>query len=346
MDISKQLTNKDLRIDTLRGLACIFLVLFHIIGNGAESGLKIQSGTLRELNDLLAYIRMPLFTFLSGYVYALRPFRGGSFIYIKGKACRLLLPMLVTGTFFAIIQNLTPGSNNSVQNWFMLHIIPVAHFWFVEALFLIFITVLLLEKLNLFSHKKSTLIVIALAGLLFLSSLNTRYFAGSGALYLLPFFLSGMFVKRFSVSGSKLIGMGIMLGVIVALYFKFPDFNASKYQRDLFTLLVGIAACTSLFFISIKNFALSVIGQYSYAIYIFHVFFTAATRIFLYKAGVHDISVIITLSLIFGLVGPIIVEHILNMNAYTRTLFLGKRFDKNPPSPLPFTQLARIFSRP
>ena len=345
MNAPKSLINKDLRIDTLRGLACIFLVLFHIIGAGKQSGLKIDAGMLRDINDLFSYVRMPLFTFLSGYVYAIRPFSSGTGAFIKGKVRRLLLPMLIVGTLYAVIQSLVPGTNRGVDDWSMLHILPVAHFWFVEALFLIFIAVLLLEKLTLFSHKKSTLLVIALAGLLFLSPLNTRYFAGSGALYLFPFFLSGMFIKRFNVSGSKLIGMGIMLGVIVALYFKFPDFNASKYQRDIFTLLVGIAACTSLFFLSVKSFALSVIGQYSYAIYIFHVFFTAASRICLDKMGVHDISVIIALSLIFGLAGPSMIEHTLSMNAYTRTLFLGKRYDKNPPSPLPLTQLSRIFLR-
>jgi fucose 4-O-acetylase-like acetyltransferase len=97
---------------------------------------------------------MPLFTFLSGYVYAFRPFTGHTCQFIKSKARRLLLPMLVAGTLFAIIQSLTPGANGVIENWALLHIILVAHFWFVEALFLIFIGIAALENSNFLPLKQ------------------------------------------------------------------------------------------------------------------------------------------------------------------------------------------------
>lgn len=332
MNIPQKLDHKDLRIDTLRGLACIFLVLFHIIGDGMDSGLKISDGVLRDFNDLLAYIRMPLFTFLSGYVYALRPFSGDSFNFIRGKARRLLLPMLIAGSLFAIIQSLTPGSNTSTENWFILHLIPVAHFWFVEALFLIFIAIVVLEKFNLFSNHKKALLVALVAFLLYLSPLNTRYFAFSGALYLLPFFLSGMYVKRFNFSPSVFLGIAFIIVVVIGLYFKYPEFNVSKYQRDTFTLILGITACLGLLSLRWQSASLSFIGRYSYAIYIYHVFFTAACRIVLYKLGIQDLTLLISISLIGGLAGPIVAESILNKNSYCKALFLGKRFTKEKPN--------------
>ena len=95
--------NRNLEIDTLRGLACLLLVAYHVIGATPSIGLKLSDGLLRELNDDLAYIRMPLFTFLSGFVYALRPYAGNWSAYLKGKATRLLVPMLFVGTLFALL---------------------------------------------------------------------------------------------------------------------------------------------------------------------------------------------------------------------------------------------------
>jgi peptidoglycan/LPS O-acetylase OafA/YrhL len=324
-----QPVSKNIRIDTLRGLACILLVLYHIIGINEQTGIRISEGLLRDFNDALAYIRMPLFTFLSGYVYAFRPFTGHTCQFIKGKSRRLLLPMLVAGTLFAVIQSLTPGANGAIENWALLHIIPVAHFWFVEALFLIFIGIAALEKFKLFTTKTKTVLVIVVACLLFLSPLNTRYLAVSGALYLLPFFLSGMFLKRFYTVIPAKLGLGIVAVVAIGIYLKYPNLHVSKYDRDIFTLVVGIAVCIGLLALGLKNKLLSFVGRYSYAIYIYHVFFTAACRITLQKIGVVDQFMLITVSLLFGLAGPMVTEFILNKNAYTKTLFLGKKLNKN-----------------
>jgi peptidoglycan/LPS O-acetylase OafA/YrhL len=83
---------KDNSINTLRGLACILLVAYHVIGGTPEQGLHIASGFLRVGNDVLAYIRMPLFTFLSGYIYSLKPIGNySSSLFLKSKARRLLI---------------------------------------------------------------------------------------------------------------------------------------------------------------------------------------------------------------------------------------------------------------
>lgn len=103
----------NLPIETLRGLACLLLVLYHVIGADASLGLRVEDGPVRWLNDGLAYLRMPLFTFLSGLVYGLRPFAGNSRAFLVGKVRRLLIPMLFVGTLFAVLQALIPGTNSA-----------------------------------------------------------------------------------------------------------------------------------------------------------------------------------------------------------------------------------------
>ena len=134
------------RIQALRGLACVLLVLYHVVGDRPANGLRVDEGPVRWLNDGLAYLRMPLFTFLSGWVYGMRPMEGAFGQFVKGKARRLLVPMLSVGTLFALVQACIPGSNAAVQNWYALHIQPVAHYWYLESLFWVFLAVGLLVK--------------------------------------------------------------------------------------------------------------------------------------------------------------------------------------------------------
>jgi surface polysaccharide O-acyltransferase-like enzyme len=151
--------NRNIAVDTLRGLACIFLVAYHVVGLNPESGLKLHDGILKNVNELLAYVRMPLFTFLSGYVYAWRPYKGNWKTFMNGKIRRLLVPMLFVGTVFAFFQAITPGTNSSITDWRILHLIPVAHFWFVESLFLIFMVIVPLEHFRILHDRRLFFIV-------------------------------------------------------------------------------------------------------------------------------------------------------------------------------------------
>ena len=140
---------------------------------------------------------MPLFSFLSGYVYALRPYRHDPAAFIAGKARRLLDPMLIVGTLFALLQTVTPGTNFKGYNWPMLHIIPVAHYWFLESLFLIFIVIVALEHFKAMATERRFAVVLFAAACLHVAEPFPVYFGLLGAAYLLPFVLLGIWCNRF-----------------------------------------------------------------------------------------------------------------------------------------------------
>lgn len=188
-----------MRIQTLRGLACLLLVLYHVVGADASLGLRVQDGSLRWLNDGLAYLRMPLFTFLSGLVYGLRPFSGNSRAFLLGKARRLLIPMLVVGTLFALLQGLTPGVNASSGPWYLLHLRPVAHFWFVESLFWVFLVIWMLERKQWIAGIKGSLLALGLSCAVYLSIRGSPWLSLEGAIYLMPYFLVGLMFSRFQL---------------------------------------------------------------------------------------------------------------------------------------------------
>jgi fucose 4-O-acetylase-like acetyltransferase len=156
---------------------------------------------------------MPLFSFLSGYVYAHRPFQGHAVAFIQGKAQRLLLPMLTLGTIFAIVQSMTQGTNARVTEWALLHIIPVAHFWFLEALFIVFLIVLGLEACRVLSRPLGFTVVWIISVLLQRFIDVPPYFALDGVVYLMPFFLAGLACKRFELDSktSRSVAMAALL---------------------------------------------------------------------------------------------------------------------------------------
>lgn len=239
---------RDLHIDTLRGLACLLLVSYHVVGPNADLGLQISSGFLREFNDLLRYVRMPLFTFLSGIVYAYRPYQSGPVAYTKGKIRRLLFPMLTIGTIFAVVRTMTSTSEEASINFSTIHIYPVAHFWFVEALFIIFIFMIVLESLKAFENIYSAIVVMILACGVHLIGTNIEIFALDGALYLFPFFLGGMILQRFNLVENQptiIVSLLLVAGLFILGLIATESIHAEP-RFTLAGLAVELLLCTAL----------------------------------------------------------------------------------------------------
>jgi fucose 4-O-acetylase-like acetyltransferase len=319
------------QIQTLRGLACVLLVLYHVVGVDANAGLRLDGGPARWLNDGLAYLRMPLFTFLSGWVYGLRPFAGDSRAFLLGKVRRLLLPMLVVGTIFSLLQALTPGTNASAGPWYFLHLLPVAHYWFVESLFWVFLVIWALEHNQLIASMKGLLLLLASSCVLYLSVTGWHWLSLDGAIYLMPYFLLGLTCSRFSLQRqlaspwARLVMAVLALAAILAMGMPVPNPD----RRTLAMLLAGISLCLLCLGSGLVVPWLARIGRYSYAIYLFHVFFTAATRIALDWAGIDYLALDLVLGLLLGLAGPVLLERLAGGFKWPALLLLGRAVKSN-----------------
>lgn len=305
--------SRNLQVDTLRGLACILLVAYHVVGYDSTAGLRIDSGPYRELSDLLAYVRMPLFTFLSGMVYAYRPFSGGIRRFIVGKSRRLLLPMLVVGTVFALLQSWSPNSNGAIENWYLLHIYPVAHFWFVEAVFWIFLLMIPLEMAGAFRTRLGFLLVLSVSVCVYLVVAGTPLLAVSGAIYLLPYFLLGMGMQRYLGANCRNLWLGAVLTatVTIVLIMIYRGDIPWGSKRSLLALTVGGAACAGLLLLNLRSKTLACVGVFSFSIYLHHVFFTAGTRMFLRGLEIDGLHTLFVVSVCAGLAGPILLHLVL-----------------------------------
>ncbi len=299
---------RNIRIDSLRGLACLLLVLQHVVGGDISSGLQLdRSHVLVLFNEVLSYLRMPLFSVLSGFVYARRPFRQDAGGFIAGKARRLLIPMLVVGTAFALLQAAVPGSNSQITDWRMLHILPVAHYWFLESLFIIFMVILALEHVSALATTPRFLTVFAVAAAMFVSEPFPVYFGLAGAAYLFPFVLFGLWCGRFARKAIEDQRVPLQLGVAVLLLAVLQALMLAQALpgiRSLTALAIGCGACLILLSSGMESTWLATVGRRSFAIFLFHSVASAASRIALTKMGLISLSVMVPVGLMAGVALP------------------------------------------
>lgn len=312
-----------LDIDTLRGLACILLVSFHVVGV-PDTGLRLpDSHWLARINDVLFYLRMPLFSFISGYVYAARPFRGDARQFMGGKARRLLLPMLTVGTLYALVQRFTPGTNAAgVENWWLLHIVPVGHFWFLEALFVIFLLVVVLERSTLLARPQTFAVVFAGCAVLFVFVRPPVYFGLAGVVYLLPFFMGGLACRRFDIRSTRMRWLAGALFVGAVIWLGMQPGQAAVLA------FAGLIVSLSLVFLLLRSGWqvrwLAYVGSFSFAIYLMHVFFTAASRLLFSALGVSDPYLHTLLGTAAGVLGPMAAAAVIARSPRLNLYLLGQ----------------------
>jgi len=314
---------KSSRIQTLRGLACLLLVVYHVIGATATEGLRIHDGWLRQLTEALGALRMPLFGLIAGAMYGFSSKRGWPLV--RDKVTRLMFPVLSVGTLYALVQYAVPGSNNRIDDLHLIHIVPVAHFWFLESLFLIFCLMALAELVMPIKTLRSWSIYFVLSVLVYLAHPGIIWFSVLGATYLLPYFLLGLGITRLKWDPrQEQPGSGVLriaLGAAVVAWLMMPGTTLERFSVPM--LLAGMLLASGLWSLGWRNHLLSRLGDYSFAIYLFHVFFTSATRMVLYKLELHDPLLVLAVSMPLGLLGPVVLQHLIARSQHLGTYLMG-----------------------
>jgi fucose 4-O-acetylase-like acetyltransferase len=336
-------------VDTARGIACVLLVAWHVIGSGPTAGLDVPADSYwRFFADFFVYFRMPMFAFISGYVYASKPFAGQARRFLAGKTRRLLLPLFIVGTSFALVEWLVPGTNvnkyNVVPYWATLHFVPIAHYWFLESLFIIFLVVGAFESLRLLDDRWKFVLILAAAVAINLTVAAPSYLGLFGAVYLFPYFLCGLACSRFHIERPRFFLVSIAVFVVAYAYavagmLGYVPFSA---RTSIAALLIGITGSFIVLRSGWKNRGLAFIGASSYSIFLFHVFFSASSRMFMHTLGIWDFGPLFVVGTVTALFGPILIERVADCYSVTRTALLGKKWSANNAENAPCRSSARV----
>lgn len=321
------LSNRNDQIDTLRAIACIGLVSYHVVGSSSGSGLELPDNHwLARLNLALVDLRMPLFSFLSGMVFNIP--EGAFFPKIKAKSRRLLLPMATVGTIFWIIRNMMGYAQEPLYEIFFL---PFAHFWFLQATFVIMLSCLIGTYICGGRSNLAIGIVGVLGAVLYVSPFRpeVNLFSIMNAWKLAPFFAAGFLTARNITwqrsPDQKIIGtIGIISAAIFGAMLAWDLVTFEPQMRRVVSVTLGLAFCLMLYMAKPNSSWLAWIGRQSYPVYLFHVFFTASTIMTInYISPDLPPLVMLFLALLAGVFGPIVLNSILVRNPMTAFWFLG-----------------------
>jgi surface polysaccharide O-acyltransferase-like enzyme len=330
-------SKESLRVETLRGLACLFLVAFHVIGSHATSGLHVaEDSPYRRFAILFQHLRMPLFTFLSGFVYAYRPVVQGRWRdFTSKKLSRLLLPLLCVSTLYYLMTMVVPDATGKIplqQGW-RIYFFPYVHFWFLQAIILIFATVVLLEAMQLLATigRWVGVLVAAMAIHLYVAHQGSEnaFFSWVDASYLAPYFLLGLGANRFR----ELLLRPALIWIVAFCFLgamAFHSFTVVTHGHvaapgTVIGLLIGVTGTLTLVYFFPHLRVLELLGAYSFTVYLFHPFFVAGSRAVLKFAHIGSTELGFAVGLAAGVIGPPLLEMALRSMPWPRRYLLGQR---------------------
>lgn len=255
------------------------------------------------------------------------------------------MPLLTVGSLFTGLQILVPGTNNnsSGEDFWRLYVYGTGHFWFLQALFIIFALVGVLDLRGILgtSRRLCAAIVVAVALSLFCGVPSIwAFFSVDGALKLLPLFLLGSWSAQYGLRTQRL-RVGFLLAFALALLAKaFLPVSDSPIQN-----LAGEALDAALSLTAVATLVawrhlfawqpLAVLGYFSFVIYLLHVFATAPTRMLLGNLGVGQEAVVFALSLMLGVAIPIGFQLTFGRSSWVSWLVIGQRPEPSRVHPRP-----------
>jgi len=342
------MSSPNLHIHTLRGLAILAIVLVHTallqrVFSG-EAGLPKEAfgNFLDRFSLLIEPIRIPLFTVISGWVYACRPVEPGHLgQFFLGKAHRIGVPLLVVSIMEFGFQALrarfaVPPQGGPPSFLDFLYLAP-SHLWFLYAILWIFLFVAIAETVGLLRSVLHWLLVTLVAfGGYFLGPNHwneirvfdtavpnhLRFFSG---LLLLGFFLFGLGLNRFSRILIRKLGVWISaaltVGFLLAIWTLAPTGPSLLAQ----SLNLGLALGGIYLLVALPWTwrPLAEIGTHSLPIYLYHGFAIYLAFTLMKWMNSNSWWLFLPFGILFGVALPILFSKLVSRWQLGRRLFLG-----------------------
>jgi glucan biosynthesis protein C len=331
--VSQVAQKKDASIETLRGLAALLLVAFHAV----EPSVSAASNSWA---DYFAYtfslIRMPLFTVISGYVYALRPIQAGPWSgimrFLKGKSRRLLLPLFSSIAIVACLRatmGKTPESTSGIMDWLSFFTHSYQIYWFLQGLMWVFLLIAILEQFRLLKTLRRWLIALIAVTVIGKMMPGTDFFSFWALGYLAPFFLLGIGLHRFEAQlKNPAIVQTIAILALGLLFFQqvnwWVGLEINTSRLSTMSILVGMSSCFTLILMRCSIQPLAILGKHSFAVYLYHIIGISVASKFLAVLGISGNSLLLIASKCVAGIGlSLFAESIFHKFKITKFLFLG-----------------------
>ncbi|WP_372613192.1 acyltransferase family protein [Aquicoccus sp.] len=324
-------------IDTLRILATVLLVAYHVIGINSDGGMEVADNSgWRFAADLLRDLRMPLFAFIAGAVYALRPLSlDGIAGFTLGKGRRLVVPGVIASLVFWVLGNTVfSGAFSTGAPLIEAIAMSYGHFWFLQALLILFLTVSVLDAALRYRAAVPLLVAACILNLVWhdLAVDTPRALELTRAVYLAPGFLIGMILIRHGAALAEwraLLALAAAVMLAAGLWLNLEVYretgSLSRNRMDMQSLLAGAGAIILLYMATPRIAWCDRIAVMAFTIYLYHPFGTSLARRLFESLEIDAGLLRFTSGLIIGFGLPVVLHVLAHRFGPMRRLLLGLR---------------------
>ena len=318
----------------LMALMSLWGIILVVLGHsGFEEPLVKEK--LLWLNTWIYMFHMPLFFFISGYLYSLtqKDFtKIDSKAFLKKKFIRLFVPYLVLGLIvFVIKYGMTGiiGSSRSfsLQDFFMMFIAPrwpnstMGYLWFIGTLFFLFVVISILGSLKV--NLRKPLIAVSFIVVLWI----VRYFLSGQELWIrvfnlqaltwyFPFFIIGILYQMNETKIISITDVGknktlfLFLLTLLGTWLLMHSYPVRYLQKILFAIIgvcFSMALCSTLLKNDFVNQRILPFGNITYTIYLMSFFGQYSVKVVVWNVLHLNWPVLVSFMFIGGLIFPLIV---------------------------------------
>jgi len=313
--------NRSLWVDYSKAIGLLLVVYGHVAHGVKKAGYEMNA-SLYELMDSVIYsFHMPLFFFLSGLHFFSSKQKMGANKMMVSKVDTIIYPFIVwtllQGALEAQLSGL-PLSISTATEVASLLIVPKAHFWFLYALFCIFLVATLLYRA---CSKNIALMMLPISvGMYLQQSLAVSFLPLSYVFESFIFFSAGVYfneIKKVFEKDSLRWCLSFFVLFVAGQYYFHEILNKNYLDKGLVLMVLALISIMFVVTLSMQlgkktNAFLYTLGSLSMYVYLMHVIAYSAVRIILHKGfGVDSAVAHLTIGTAAGLLFPLLFVKLL-----------------------------------
>jgi len=269
-------------VNYAKGIGIILVVYGHVARGVFNAGMT-EDGKLFRLVDAVIYsFHMPLFFFLSGLFFVSSFCKRGGKNLVGSKLGTIVYPYilwsLIQGGLSYSLQSVT-NFKTTVTDVLSLLWLPQDQFWFLYALFVVFVFYTLVYSLL---QNVVVLFVLSLFLYIFKEYFHVTWPVVNAAMNFGVYFCAGLLFSYYRANDFKVSYFWILVTVVVFTLSQYC-FHTQLYTGDVMKLMmafVGICLVVLISkFLGERFNLLKVLGHYSLEIYLVHVIFGSGFRV-------------------------------------------------------------------
>lgn len=325
--ISKEGTTRETWIDATRGIACILVLLGHLLQGLEKSQIIQDAGMYSWFEYTIYFFHVPVFFICSGYLYQKKrrvstwKARG---INILEKAVNLGIPYMVFSVITYMMKLLFNNSVNETQDGGIFRVLftdPLSPYWYLYILFFLFVCYPTLNE------KRQVVITGIIVVILFMFQRNEyvlQIFPVQGILRWGIWFYAGMVIAwskrkiRF-----RRITFLLSLSLVPVSFIGFGR-ELSVIRWILYSMVMGVLGCLLVFqtgcFLTdrISDRLIALCGKYTMSVFLMHTICAAGFRSILLKMGIRNSVIHIAGGIVISIAGSCVIAKLLGKSKYLR----------------------------